>query len=287
MNITIVVPLYKSNLSENEMISLRQMKKIFFRRHFTVVCPASIIERAKKLFNDVQFSIVTFQQKMFKSTRTYNRLLMSRSFYESFTNYSHILICQLDVYVFKDELDYWCKSGYHFIGAPSFKGHNSDKTYEFGKTLNGGISIRNVSASLRVLDSIKFRFAPLKYLVSMEYKMTLKLVRLLRDGLIFNYRSPQLLRPIINEDLFWSFIVPNKKKWFTCPQSVEAMKFAFDVHPQYLYNMNHQNRPMAIHAWWRYDEEFVKELAKINFEINTQDNFVTLLCPIDNNIREY
>ena len=48
-------------------------------------------------------------------------LMLSPFFYESFLDFKYVLIHQLDVFIFKDELNYWCNQNYDYIGAPWFK----------------------------------------------------------------------------------------------------------------------------------------------------------------------
>ena len=62
--------------------------------------------------------VVRFDPGFFRSTDTYSRLLLSAGFYQAFASYEFILIHQLDVFVFRDELADWCARGYDYVGAP-------------------------------------------------------------------------------------------------------------------------------------------------------------------------
>jgi len=44
--------------------------------------------------------------------------MMSPAFYDAFKAFDYILIYQLDAFVFRDELEYFCSLGYDYIGAP-------------------------------------------------------------------------------------------------------------------------------------------------------------------------
>jgi hypothetical protein len=91
----------------------------------------------------------------------------------------------------------------------------------------------------------------------------MKIYRLIVNGLIFNYKwSP--LKPIINEDIFWSVVVPNKCPFFKIPDLSDSVKFAFDANPKYFFELNQNHLPMAIHAWCKYDFAFVKSLISNN-----------------------
>jgi len=103
----------------------------------------------------------------------------------------------------------------------------------------------------------------------MESSLKLKVVRFIRDGLLFNYKKPRFLNPIINEDLFWSYVVPGMYRWFKVPTPDISKGFAFDVNPRYLFEQNGGTLPMAIHAWWRYDPDFVQDLITTNMSEQT------------------
>jgi len=259
MSISIVVPIYTDNLSEYEYLSLDRMKHVFQKRHFSIVCPDNLNEFIKKTFSDVSFTIINFPNKMFKNNRSYNRLLMSIEFYQQFQQFSHILICQLDVYVFCDQLDCWIEKGYDFIGAPTFEGYHKGNRTEFKISLNGGLSLRSVSSAINILKSLRLRYMSIRLLAVMEKNIKLRLIRIIRDGLVFNYHIP-LLNPVINEDLFWTYIVPHQNKEFRIPSSNIARTFSFDVNPRFLFEENNGEKPMGIHAWWRYDVDFAWEL---------------------------
>ena len=44
--------------------------------------------------------------------------MLSPEFYRRFSDTDYILVCQLDAYIFRDELLSWCKKEYDYIGAP-------------------------------------------------------------------------------------------------------------------------------------------------------------------------
>ena len=60
----------------------------------------------------------TFDPAYFTSIQGYNRLLLSTEFYQRFLGSAYLLICQLDVFVFRDELAGWVARGYDYVGAP-------------------------------------------------------------------------------------------------------------------------------------------------------------------------
>jgi hypothetical protein len=64
--------------------------------------------------------------------------------------------------------------------------------------------------------------------------------------------------------LFWSLFVAPRCEFFTIPTASEAVSFAFEAHPEYLFELNHQELPFGCHAWERYNPEFWKAIFKQN-----------------------
>ena len=264
-DVTIVVPVHSDRLSEYEMFSLRQMQKIFADRHFSVVCPSDLNGFVKNIFSGTHFETVNFDKARFSSIRAYNRLLTDTAFFTRFRRFDYIMICQLDAFVIEDALDHWMSTEYDFIGAPTFEGYENAKPGNliYKTSLNGGFSLRKVASAINALEQVNLRFCPLSLLYKMEKSLRLKMVRLIRDGVIFNYNT-RLLHPVINEDLFWSYVAPRLNKRFRVPGPDTAKSFAFDTQPEYLYTQNNNTLPMGIHAWWKYDLKFVRKILKLD-----------------------
>jgi hypothetical protein len=55
--------MYSAALSENEHISLQQMKKVFKKQHFSIVCPREMNSSVDTLFSDVEYLVVNFPKK--------------------------------------------------------------------------------------------------------------------------------------------------------------------------------------------------------------------------------
>lgn len=147
--IAIVVPTYKTQLSELEMISLRQLHKVMKGYDVYYVVPDSID------FEADNGKVLKLDKKWFASVRTYSCLLLSEYFYNLFTGYEYILIYQLDAFVFYDRLQYFCDLGFDYYGAPWLQGEvyykNSNQCLWY--VGNGGFSLRNVKACISVLKN--------------------------------------------------------------------------------------------------------------------------------------
>lgn len=115
--VKILVPIYRSDLNKFERISLERNDKILQAYPRVFIKPASLdISKLQKEFPD--FTVENFDNECFTSLQHYNQLMMSPEFYQRFCDTEYILICQLDAYIFKDELTKWCEKGYDYIGAP-------------------------------------------------------------------------------------------------------------------------------------------------------------------------
>lgn len=234
--VAVVIPIYKAALNALERISLRQCMKVLGRYPVRIVKPESLnLENLKEEFPSIEF--ISFDDSFFKGTDSYNRLMISLQFYESFSGYEFILIYQLDAYVFRDELMHWCKKGFDYIGAPSLHREEFDKLPAGSENifasalsgnrfvLNGGLSLRRVPAFLRYLK-------------------------------IYNFFYPKWIG---NEDMLFSQeatrLMP-MKLFLNLPTWQEAMRFSFEKSPAATYEITGHELPFACHAWERYDPEF-------------------------------
>ena len=77
--------------------------------------------------------------------------MLSSEFYLFYESYTHILIAQIDSYTFSDELIKWCKSGFHYIGAPCYK-YKKYWINELSFCGVGGFSLREIKKILEVLE---------------------------------------------------------------------------------------------------------------------------------------
>jgi hypothetical protein len=115
--VAVVIPFYKPTLTDHERISLQQCHKTLANYPIIAVKPQSLVlpgEVAGYSF----YNIISFNDEYFKSIQGYNRLMLSAAFYEAFIQYEYILIYQLDAFVFKDELSFWCNQDIDYVGAP-------------------------------------------------------------------------------------------------------------------------------------------------------------------------
>lgn len=75
----------------------------------------------------------------------YNEMMMSADFYSLFNDYEYILICHVDAWVFRDELDDWCRRGYDHVaalGPPANAIPASHSSNTFGSNSASSLPIR-------------------------------------------------------------------------------------------------------------------------------------------------
>ncbi len=275
--VTIVIPVYKPMPSDVETISFRQAAAVLRNYRFSIVTYHELdISYYSRVLQEsgIEYSTVIFDKKCFSGIASYNRLLLSKEFYEAFEHYTYILIYQLDAYVFKDELKDWCARGYDYIGAPWFKDFASNYVKPGLVAVgNGGLSLRKISSFLAAFGFIEKndkRISPFNYwnkhLIKRYYGYSPRFILSRFFGksntLKYFYAST------INEDAFWSQILPEAVKTFMVAPVDEAMKFAFESDPTYLFQLNGKKLPFGTHAWHKNQyKEFWSEYIKLDNRI--------------------
>lgn len=264
-SVAIVVPLYANKPTKEEKASLLQCKKILGQYPIIVICPQTLDITEYKFLTD---KFERFEDKNFKSVKSYSSLCLDVDLYERFKNFDYILIYQPDGWVFKDELEYWCNQGFDYIGAPWFEGfekadENSKMLKEVG---NGGMSLRNVKKHIKLFNNVHHIHSYKD--IADENKKKRFISNLLNIPInIFRYFM-QFIIPTknltkLNEDFYIakyaSKIVPDFK--FPTPET--ALKFAFENHPKRLYEMNNRQLPFLSHAFKKYDFDFWQQFINL------------------------
>ncbi len=228
----VVVPIYKQTPSADELVSLRQCFKVLGIYHIIFVVPSGL-DLTEYFRVGTPHRVISYDASFFLSLDDYNRLLKSEVFYAAFIDYEYMLIYQLDCFVFRDELNEWCESGYSYIGPPWLnydflqQTHNPLSHFPFvkhclAKVGNGGFSLRDVS---------------LHYKLAKKYAWLAGLFR-------------------VNEDLFWCSIIGRLEKQYVLPDADTALHFAFEQEPARSFAMCGDRLPFGCHAWKKYDAAF-------------------------------
>ena len=261
MVIGVVIPVYRPLPTADEGLSLRRTLMVLDKYPLILVCPETLdISRYEEIAMDYRqvLQAERFNDNYFLGIAGYNRLLLSECFYRRFQDFDYILICQLDAYVFRDELKEWCQKNYDYIGAPLI-GHYQDQSFSKKMRVgNGGFSLRSVQTILRYFDSRKNVFSPSQTAerISLWKKPYTRIFVWLL--MMLGWRN----KPVsvaanwkYNEDDFWSGLLNGTRYQLRTPEIAEAIRFSFERFPSELYEMNHHQLPFGCHAWRKYQYE--------------------------------
>lgn len=263
--VAIVIPLYSKTPTKDEKASLLQCKKILGNYPIIVVCPKSLDVSEYKFLTD---NFERFEDKNFKSVKTYSRLCLDVNFYKRFEKYEYILIYQPDGWVFQDDLKYWCKLSFDYVGAPWFEGF--DKANENSKLLkevgNGGMSLRKIKSHI---DLFKNPFVIHSYKDIAEENHKKKLISNIINipvniiNFLLQFIIPTKFHTKLNEDFYIAKYGEKVVKGFITPSPEIAMEFAFENQPERLYEMNGKRLPFLCHAFKKYNYNFWKQFINL------------------------
>lgn len=258
MTCIITIPVYKSQMNQFEEKSFRQCCKVLGTHPICIVTYEELdltIFYNIALEYDVTLQRENYNRDYFVSVKAYNSLMLSRNYYHRFDEYDYMLIYQLDAYVFRDELEYWCNKGYDYIGAPWFEDYGC---HEDGKKLwavgNGGFSLRRLEWFNKFLNSK--RLFGWKELVAKYYDGTVKSFLVCVTHWLGYWQSCYRFLSEFgdNEDKVFAILAQQTRLKPQVPPVDIAMKFAFEQSPSWLYSMN-KELPFGCHAWGKYEYE--------------------------------
>ena len=283
MKACIVVPVYKdfTQLTNEESISLHQLFKVLTDYEIVFAGPENfeydgyLMEAQKQ---NVSAGEQRFSNEYFNNIEGYNRLMMTPGFFYRFKHFKYLLIYQLDAYVFRDELKYWCSKGYDYIGAPWNGMHHYYDTLIEGVG-NGGFSLRKVKSAIKLLEKIRMNEVLQQYREYNWKGLILKLPLILRS--VWKAKSePSKCEQNYHfqEDYFWCNVGPAALNSFECRSGIlkilhrffisfqykiaptnVAATFSLETNVRELFIMNNKKLPFGCHAWEKYEPDFWKE----------------------------
>jgi hypothetical protein len=261
-NVVIIIPIHSENPSNCELSSFAQCFKVLGSHPIVAIAPFGLnLRNYKKVIPD--FNIHFIDPEWLSSKLNYNKLKVSNFFYSKFHEYEYLLTYELDAYVFKDDLLYWCNKNYDYIGAPWFEGwHETREVKDIIGVGNSGFSLRRTSTSLKILKRILYIRYIYKLCLCRNKKANIifNIVIKLLEG-YFKILNPILLPRIVennsdNEDIFWCKLVGKTFIDFNIAPVSEAIQFSFENNPALLFEHNNRQLPFGCHAWKRYDPNF-------------------------------
>lgn len=261
MDVIIIIPVYKAQITRDEILSFERVCEILGNRKICLVthsgCNCSVYEELASKFN-VKLLREYFNSVYFDSIDGYNKLMLSGDFYKRFLEYEYMLIYQLDAYVFADQLDYWCDKEYDYIGAPWFTNYlSADKGGKLWCVGNGGLSLRKIDTMYRIFGN-KGALLSFSQLWNLKNNIKSSWVRKLCTTIVrtFGYKnSIEFYKKDYpeNEDVFICQYLEELGVQILIPEPEEAMFFAFENSPSCLFTLTNGKLPFACHAWKRYE----------------------------------
>lgn len=262
--VCVIIPIYKEKLNDLEIQSVVQCSKVLCDYQIHFVCS----EQLNTDFYETKFpeikKFIFFNEIYFNDLKGYNQLMLNAHFYRTFDNFDYMLVYQTDCFVFKDELLFWAKKRYDYLGGVWFENYN-DNPYQGAKLWqagNGGLSLRNIQKCYRLVSSRrpvnKWRDLVreskfLKNVSRLQYLYCVLQLPFCRLGFKNNlrFKAKQFTG---NEDTF--FITEGLKlRWFRIPDVLEASLFSWDKFPNYLWDTFNE-LPFGCHAWYREDAPY-------------------------------
>ena len=269
MHNIIIIPVYKPVISKWEEMSLRQCCNIFSARAISLVTfgdlDCSVFSKIAEEYK-VKLLRENFDSSYFTGLAGYNRLLISKDFYQRFARYDYMLIYQLDAYVFRDELDEWCNREYDYIGAPWFENYAShDDGSRLWSVGNGGFSLRRIKTFIEILnDNNPVLGSRALYERYSERPMLVKLWDILKSLMGWHNTISYYVQEYEDqEDLFWTQYLPSIGIKLRIPTPMQTISFSMEKSPSYLYALNGNKLPFGCHAWQKYEyNTFWKQYIK-------------------------
>ena len=256
--VAVIIPVYRPDLSQDERVSFCRTLEILGDHIIVLVCPDDLDHRSYDALAhkyNVVLKYERFNNSFFKGIDGYNRLLLSDLFYRRFKFFEYILICQLDAFVFKDELNDWCDKGYDYIGPPMFDDKNPHISLE-GMTIgNGGFSLRRIQTFINYFESKKNVFSPRQIVdrISLWKKPHTRIIVWFLMCLGWRNKPCSVARRYqYNEDCFWSIVLDDSRFALNKPGPEEALHFAFERFPKQLYQLANCSLPFGCHGWRKY-----------------------------------
>ncbi|TCD07731.1 hypothetical protein EZ449_14455 [Pedobacter frigidisoli] len=236
--VSIIIPVYKRVPDADEVLSLRQCQKILNHYKIYFVAPKSLdCTEYINISNSDLAQVIRFDDFYFQDITGYNNLMLSPIFYKTFIKYRYILIHQLDAFVFKDDLLYWCKQKYDFIGAPNLPHQNRPGELQFLK------NYRHLFSALRITRKI-----------SNVGNGGLSLRKTRSCYLLVRFLKHRVKKwGINNEDGFFKYWGNILHPLFNLPDDDIAIRFAVELEPEKSLKKLNNQLPFGCHAFRKYE----------------------------------
>lgn len=243
---TVVIPIYLEEPSALEKISLDQTLAVLHKYPITFMAPLGL---NTAWYEDYCRGKATASVERFdwKGQEAFGELLTNPAYYQRFLGYEYMLICHLDAFVFRDEVEKWCHAGYDYIGSVIYNPYWDRKDTLLRKLTglttpeyfgNGGFALKKVSSFYRITSRYRAYIAFFHWLRKLRKKGFL-------------------------EDLFLTKHFPMLSPGFKIPAKALAQDFGaayedFEEAGLPFTNQDNSTLPFGNHGWIQFNQDFWK-----------------------------
>ena len=252
--VTVVIPIHLEEPTALEKISLSQTLAVLGKYPITFQTKGNLKVTWYEEFCRGKASI-SFERFDWKNLKEYTELMLNPDFYQRFSSYKYILICHLDAFVFRDELEKWCSHDFDYVGSVIYNTRWVDLPTRAGKMLglkmpdyfaNGGFGLRKVGSFIKLTKSYNIKFKRFAYTLNKSF---------------------------FQDDLFLSQLFPTLGDNFKLPSKELAQQFgaAFEHWDEKDLPFGKNDcaaLPFGVHGWFNYNEEFWKPcIRKLGYPV--------------------
>jgi hypothetical protein len=243
--VAVIIPIYKLQPDAIELVSLKQCIRVLKNYPIIFIGPFKLNTTVyEDICQDhIPFNLTLFDDDYFSGIEGYNKLMLSPGFYKTFLDYKYILIHQLDAFVFKDELAYWCMKNYDFIGAPNLPREKQANEIQFlkgySKLLNAANRIFKTNHKISNVGNGGFSLR--------KTKACYWLLKILKSKTYAWGKN--------NEDGFFKYWGNLLYPFFSLPADDIALHFSIEHSPQESLKKLNNELPFGCHAFEKHEPE--------------------------------
>lgn len=265
----VVVPIYRPTLLPYERVALDRCHEVLKRHDIVLVKPSSLnLDQIVQEFPRCRLE--AFDDQYFNGVAGYNRLMLSDELYARFDDYEYILIHQLDALVFSDQLDFWCRQNYDYIGAPWLPESSVPSEVDL---LKAAIR-RSISRFFNRTDADAGGMHATQYMFAVgNGGFSLRRVRSMRRTLASlgqrteDYRRGRM--KLNSEDLFFSVEANRYLRRLRIPDVSAASGFSWERNPAVARVLNGGKLPFGCHAWNKiHRDDWRPILSEVGYSID-------------------
>lgn len=256
----VLIPHYRATLTAAERLSLSQCVRVLGGWPLVLVVPASV-DVAPLQREWPQLQVERFDDACFRSVAAYNRLMLSDAFYARFEAYRHVLIHQLDAFVFRDALADWCARDWDYVGAPWLRATDPRNAFDAWRRrakqywyrrldlrANGGVALHRAQRD----EGVGNGGFSLRRVAAMRAALRA------RADVLPRYLDPA--HDTAHEDAFFGIEVNRHRPLLRIPSLSEAVQFAWEAEPARAQRLCGGGLPFGCHAWNKLHPDFWRPL---------------------------